>query len=159
MKIFISALLLLASLCIYFFILDGVEKKPVDHFSCEANMRYQDSSLDEPLMFTGTITFNIGAHQRGSMVLNGKIEKSQRSYKVLRLLHFSYLLPKSNEYRLQLDKPVVMGKDNIPDDLFAEILSKASIRDEMSLYISETGKNAVSIGSLSSPMMVCVFTE
>lgn len=122
-------------------------------------MEYNDTSQEPDLQFRGTITFNIGTQHRGSMLINGHLERSQEHYRILRLLHFSYRLPKSNEYRLTLDKPVVMGKDNIPDPLFAEVLNQASLRNEMSFYISPMGENAVAIGSLSSPMMVCVFTE
>ena len=105
--------------------------------TCEANVYYNISSLNDSYTFDGHVLFDMN-NNTGYVSLSGKIVDGDETYYLSQDINFKY--------------------GDVPDDLVMPLYDIMGLSGKSPIFIFAKNRDYIVWGTLNTPVMTCVFT-
>lgn len=125
--------------------------------TCEANVYFTISSLNDSYTFDGHVLFDM-SNNSGYVSLSGKIVDGDESYYLSQDIAFDYMADGEGRYKILPGDKVDNRYGSIPDDLIIPIYDIMGLSGKSPIFIFTRNRDYIVWGTLNSPVMTCVFT-
>ena len=125
--------------------------------TCEANVYFTISSLNDSYTFDGHVLFDM-SNNSGYVSLSGKIVDGDESYYLSQDLAFDYMADGEGRYKILPGDKIDNRYGSIPDDLIIPIYDIMGLSGKSPIFIFTRNRDYIVWGTLNSPVMTCVFT-
>ncbi|CAH5746444.1 hypothetical protein AI2943V1_3963 [Klebsiella oxytoca] len=125
--------------------------------TCEANVYFTISSLNDSYTFDGHVLFDM-SNNSGYVSLSGKIVDGDESYYLSQDIAFDYMADGEGRYKILPGDKIDNRYGSIPDDLIIPIYDIMGLSGKSPIFIFTRNRDYIVWGTLNSPVMTCVFT-
>ncbi len=125
--------------------------------TCEANVYFTISSLNDSYTFDGHVLFDM-SNNSGYVSLSGKIVDGDESYYLSQDIAFDYIADGEGRYKILPGDKIDNRYGSIPDDLIIPIYDIMGLSGKSPIFIFTRNRDYIVWGTLNSPVMTCVFT-
>lgn len=125
--------------------------------TCEANVYFTISSLNDSYTFDGHVLFDM-SNNSGYVSLSGKIVDGDESYYLSQDIAFDYMADGEGRYKILPGDKIDNRYGSIPDDLIIPIYDTMGLSGKSPIFIFTRNRDYIVWGTLNSPVMTCVFT-
>ncbi|QLO53803.1 hypothetical protein HV234_20810 [Klebsiella grimontii] len=125
--------------------------------TCEANIYFTISSLNDSYTFDGHVLFDM-SNNSGYVSLSGKIVDGDESYYLSQDIAFDYMADGEGRYKILPGDKIDNRYGSIPDDLIIPIYDIMGLSGKSPIFIFTRNRDYIVWGTLNSPVMTCVFT-
>ena len=125
--------------------------------TCEANVYFTISSLNDSYTFDGHVLFDM-SNNGGYVSLSGKIVDGDESYYLSQDIAFDYMADGEGRYKILPGDKIDNRYGSIPDDLIIPIYDIMGLSGKSPIFIFTRNRDYIVWGTLNSPVMTCVFT-
>ena len=125
--------------------------------TCEANVYFTISSLNDSYTFEGHVLFDM-SNNSGYVSLSGKIVDGDESYYLSQDIAFDYMADGEGRYKILPGDKIDNRYGSIPDDLIIPIYDIMGLSGKSPIFIFTRNRDYIVWGTLNSPVMTCVFT-
>ena len=125
--------------------------------TCEANVYFTISSLNDSYTFYGHVLFDM-SNNSGYVSLSGKIVDGDESYYLSQDIAFDYMADGEGRYKILPGDKIDNRYGSIPDDLIIPIYDIMGLSGKSPIFIFTRNRDYIVWGTLNSPVMTCVFT-
>ena len=125
--------------------------------TCEANVYFTISSLNDSYTFDGHVLFDM-SNNSGYVSLSGKIVDGDESYYLSQDIAFDYMADGEGRYKILPGDKIDNRYGSIPDDLIIPIYDIMGLSGKSPIFIFTRNRDDIVWGTLNSPVMTCVFT-
>ena len=125
--------------------------------TCEANVYFTISSLNDSYTFDGHVLFDM-SNKCGYVSLSGKIVDGDESYYLSQDIAFDYMADGEGRYKILPGDKIDNRYGSIPDDLIIPIYDIMGLSGKSPIFIFTRNRDYIVWGTLNSPVMTCVFT-
>ena len=125
--------------------------------TCEANVYFTISSLNDSYTFDGHVLFEM-SNNSGYVSLSGKIVDGDESYYLSQDIAFDYMADGEGRYKILPGDKIDNRYGSIPDDLIIPIYDIMGLSGKSPIFIFTRNRDYIVWGTLNSPVMTCVFT-
>lgn len=125
--------------------------------TCEANVYFTISSLNDSYTFDGHVLFDM-SNNSGYVSLSGKIVDGDESYYLSQDIAFDYMADGEGRYKILPGDKIDNRYGSIPDDLIIPIYDIMGLSGKSPIFIFTRNRDYIVLGTLNSPVMTCVFT-
>jgi hypothetical protein len=125
--------------------------------TCEANVYFTISSLNDSYTFDGHVLFDM-SNNSGYVSLSGKIVDGDESYYLSQDIAFDYMADGEGRYKILPGDKIDNRYGSIPDDLIIPIYDIIGLSGKSPIFIFTRNRDYIVWGTLNSPVMTCVFT-
>lgn len=125
--------------------------------TCEANVYFTISSLNDSYTFDGHVLFDM-SNNSGYVSLSGKIVDGDESYYLSQDIAFDYMADGEGRYKILPGDKIDNRYGSIPDDLIIPIYDIMGLSGKSPIFIFTRNRDYIVWGTLDSPVMTCVFT-
>lgn len=125
--------------------------------TCEANVYYNISSLNDSYTFDGHVLFDMN-NNTGYVSLSGKIVDGDETYYLSQDINFDYMAVGEGRYKLLPGKQDTNKYGDVPDDLVMPLYDIMGLSGKSPIFIFAKNRDYIVWGTLNTPVMTCVFT-
>ena len=125
--------------------------------TCEANVYFTISSLNDSYTFDGHVLFDM-SNNSGYVSLSGKIVDGDESYYLSQDIAFDYMADGEGRYKILPGDKIDNRYGSIPDALIIPIYDIMGLSGKSPIFIFTRNRDYIVWGTLNSPVMTCVFT-
>lgn len=125
--------------------------------TCEANVYFTISSLNDSYTFDGHVLFDM-SNNSGYVSLSGKIVDGDESYYLSQDIAFDYMADGEGRYKILPGDKIDNRYGSIPDELIIPIYDIMGLSGKSPIFIFTRNRDYIVWGTLNSPVMTCVFT-
>lgn len=125
--------------------------------TCEANVYFTISSLNDSYTFDGHVLFDM-SNNSGYVSFSGKIVDGDESYYLSQDIAFDYMADGEGRYKILPGDKIDNRYGSIPDDLIIPIYDIMGLSGKSPIFIFTRNRDYIVWGTLNSPVMTCVFT-
>lgn len=125
--------------------------------TCEANVYYNISSLNDLYTFDGHVLFDMN-NNTGYVSLSGKIVDGDETYYLSQDINFDYMAVGEGRYKLLPGKQDTNKYGDVPDDLVMPLYDIMGLSGKSPIFIFAKNRDYIVWGTLNTPVMTCVFT-
>lgn len=141
---------------LFFYLLDMLNKKSKIK-TCEANVYYTISSLNDSYTFDGRVLFDM-SNNTGYVSLSGKIVDGDETYYLSQDISFDYMVVGEGRYKLLSGDNSNSKQGGAPDNLVMPIYDVMGLSGKSPVFIFTKHRDYIVWGTLNGPVMTCVFT-
>lgn len=123
--------------------------------TCEANVYFTISSLNDSYTFDGHVLFDM-SNNSGYVSLSGKIVDGDESYYLSQDIAFDYMADGEGRYKILPGDKIDNRYGSIPDDLIIPIYDIMGLSGKSPIFIFTRNRDYIVWGTLNSPVMTCV---
>ncbi|HHL0202532.1 hypothetical protein [Raoultella ornithinolytica] len=125
--------------------------------TCEANVYYAISSLNDSYTFDGHVLFDMNKNS-GYVSLSGKIVDGDETYYLSQDINFDYVAIGESRYKLSPGGQSKNRYGDVPDELVIPIYDIMGLSGKSPIFIFAKNRDYIVWGTLNAPVMTCVFT-
>lgn len=121
--------------------------------TCEANVYFTISSLNDSYTFDGHVLFDM-SNNSGYVSLSGKIVDGDESYYLSQDIAFDYMADGEGRYKILPGDKIDNRYGSIPDDLIIPIYDIMGLSGKSPIFIFTRNRDYIVWGTLNSPVDV-----